>query len=196
MKDLGPSTSEAMVAEFLRAEVDSSRFGSPYAPALKALGYTREQLIDNADLSDPDANEARARMLAAFRGYGQDKFLFTRFPANAQWKRVQLDLADFEVLMYANHPDWVAVSGPGRLVVDGARNIRTATSPFKPVVLAVAERVTAGHKFADLIAVERGASLVLMEGHTRATAYAVAPILHPVTVHVARAPLMSQWLYF
>jgi hypothetical protein len=53
MIELGPATEDEMVLAFLRAEVESSRFGGPYQNCfdqLEKLGIDQKLLLDNADL--------------------------------------------------------------------------------------------------------------------------------------------------
>jgi hypothetical protein len=41
--------------------------------------------VDGADLSNDTENVTRSRLLAAYRGYGQNTALFTGFPADVEW---------------------------------------------------------------------------------------------------------------
>src|SRR5262245_54609974 len=84
--ELGPSSEAAMVLAFLQAERESPRFSW-------AIDGDSSGLLDGANLDDPEENAARARMLG-YRGFQQRDFLFRGFPADVQWRRVELEAAD------------------------------------------------------------------------------------------------------
>jgi hypothetical protein len=46
-----------------------------------------EGLLTDPDLNDEQANQARRAVLAATRGYGEDRDLFERFPVEVNWGR-------------------------------------------------------------------------------------------------------------
>jgi hypothetical protein len=79
MIELGPTTEDAMILAFLRAEVNSPRFGSVVQHWLGLLRSDRG-LIDNADLADAAQNAIRKELLGGVRGYGKDAYLFRGFP--------------------------------------------------------------------------------------------------------------------
>src|SRR5436189_6456773 len=93
MIERGPATENDMIAAFLRAEIDSSRYGRFIEPVLAEVGLDR-RIIDQPDLVDEAQNRLRKRLLA-FRGYPQE-FLFRGFPLDATWRRVGLEPRDFE----------------------------------------------------------------------------------------------------
>lgn len=63
-------------------------------------------------------------------------------------------------------------------------------------IRAVARLVESGATFPELIATENGAgSLVLLEGHTRATAYVLARRQTSVEVLVASSPRIAEWAF-
>ena len=98
MIELGAATTDQMVLCFLKAEIDSHR-QSKYMLALKAYLPDRS-LIDNADLSDPEANRSRAMILGAVRGYGHGVYLFEGSPSDVKWRRVSIAPDDFGRIKY------------------------------------------------------------------------------------------------
>jgi hypothetical protein len=78
--DIGPATENEMILAFLRAEIDSSRFGTAYAQILSNSRIDRQWLIDRADLNSDGENRARKELLGLVRGFGNDSFLFRGFP--------------------------------------------------------------------------------------------------------------------
>jgi hypothetical protein len=86
---LRESSEDEMVASFLQGELSSERFGPAVRHQLAVMGEPAE-LLTRPDLADPQANQARRDVLAATRGYGEDRELFEFFPAGVQWVRARL----------------------------------------------------------------------------------------------------------
>ena len=197
MKELGPATEHEVVLAFVRAEIDSTRFGSHYQNVLANSGLNRSRLIDDADLSNTNENHVREELLKAVRGYKANQYLFTGFPADIKWRRIELELLELGRLKYANYPTWVGLSQGTRSVVDGARNVGKMQSVETANIEAVAERIKGGDCFPELIAVQGDdQDLVLVEGHTRATAYTLAKVLSPVACLVGSSPFLKEWKFY
>ncbi len=199
MVDVGPSTESEMVLAFLRrAEIDSPRFAACYRHHLERSGATRK-LIDEANLADAAEGEIRARLLRECRGYRANQYLFQRWPLDVQWRRVRLTCEEVSRLRYANHETWVTLSAGTRRVVDGARNVLTVQTRenANAGIIAVAEQVRTGRQYPELIACQTGEeSPVLVEGHTRATAYVLAAIPGSADVLLGSSPRMRQWVFY
>jgi hypothetical protein len=198
MIERGSTTADEMVLAFLQAEVDSPRYRDYYALALTKIGATRATLIDNADLQDARQNAARSVILGAFRGYGQNRVLFAGFPIDTCWRKVSVTPAELGHFKYAKHRIWSALTRGTRLVADGATNLDTVQTDenTRVHVRAVAERLAQGDRFPPLIAVQNAGAhdTVLMEGHTRATAYALTGIPDEITVLIGSSTDMSvRW---
>jgi hypothetical protein len=163
MIDLGPATQDEMVLAFLKAELKSPRFSGEYQ-------IDQRGLIDSADLQSSSQNQARLEALQRVKG----ALVFR----DATWRRVALEKGDLTRLKYLNHPDWIELSGGTRLVSDGAKNVNSKkVSNINAHVLAIAHAVKTGARHPELIAVvgeEKGADMILTEGHARATAYVLA----------------------
>ena len=197
MIELGPATEDEMILAFLQGEIDSPRFGNAYNVILRNSGLDRTA-IAGPDLQSARENYIRHELLRVVRGYGDDSFLFQGFPADLTWRRVQLDAGDYQRLRYANHDTWVNFSGGSRVVSDGARNIAliTATEDANTNIRAVAAALQAGIRYAPLIAVDGpSGSMILIEGHTRATAY-VIECFEPFEVIIGSSPVMNNWALY
>jgi hypothetical protein len=94
---LGRSSEDEMVACFLSGELSSRRFGKHLRSGLAAAGQA-EQLLTHPDLSDAGANIARRVLLAATRGYGENRDLFENFPTQVTWTRALLSAATWSAL--------------------------------------------------------------------------------------------------
>jgi hypothetical protein len=198
MIELGPATADAMVLEFLRAEIESpTDRRRHYVDWLIRMRLTREALIDHANLESVEDNRSRAQLLGDVRGYGVNRYLFTGFPADVQWRRVAVTHEELGEFRYVNHvAGLLAVSGPSRRVIDGATNVESgATGEFCDNVRGVLERVRNGGTFPDLIAVFTG-SHILVEGNTRATAYVLAQPARAISVIMGSSPSQfSEWFF-
>jgi hypothetical protein len=199
MIEIGPATENEMVLAFLQAEIDSTRFGSTYAAILANFGIDRRLLIDRAELNSAQDNWARKELLKLVRGYRNDSLLFRGFPAAAQWRRVGLEAADWNNVKYANHPTWVSLSGGTRIVADGARNIDSVVvaEDANRNIKAVAADLITGKRYPELIGVSGLSSeIILVEGHTRATAYALAGLPECAECIVGSSPTMRTWAFY
>lgn len=190
-----------MVLAFIKAEVDSPRFGTPYQQGFEQVssrGITRHMLIDNPDLASTQQNGWRIGFLRAVRGYRANTLLFPGFPEIVSWRRVGLEPADFSRLKYANHPTWAALSGGTRLVVNGARNVdRVVVEDANDNIRSVEAALRRGVRYPELIGVDGdGGDIILVEGHTRATAYVLAQLPDRVECIVGSSPAMNNWRFY
>ena len=120
MEDLGSITEHHMVIEFVRAEVDSLTFGPYYVfPA----GWDLLSLLDNGSPTNAEQNRIRMEMLEAVRGYQGRRILFRGFPFDVTWSRCTVATEELQAFRYANYEALLELSGPSRLVRDGAARI-------------------------------------------------------------------------
>ena len=199
MRDLSPATEDAVVLAFVQAEIDSARFGPLYATLLSNSGLERGSIVDRPNLQSDRENRIRSELLTAVRGYGNRTLLFKGFPQNVTWRRVAIETEDADKLKYANYETWVQLSGGSRLVVDGAKRVEAIQvgENANENIKAVADDLRAGKRYPALIAVEsEGGSLILVEGHTRATAYVQSRIAEPIEVFVGSPPQIKLWAFY
>src|SRR5215471_16297283 len=193
MIELGAATIDDMVLAFVTAEVDSSRFGAGYRQFLANSGLSRTDLIDEPDLRNAGQNAARAQMLSACRGY-PDRDHFAGFPPDIQWRRGELEAEDLARLRYANYPEWTALSGGTGRVIDAVDKVDASADETRVTTIrGIAERFRAGEQFADLIAIHDDEYFVIVEGHARATAYAIVRPAFGLRLLVGYSPSLRQW---
>jgi hypothetical protein len=189
-----------MVAAFVQAEIDSARFSKPYREGLKYLGVGRGGLVDRPDLTNKTANDRRRLLLREIRGYGVEKYLFRGWPTDIEWWRVQVLLDELKTFKFANYQTWIDLTKGTRLVSDGAANVDTVpvAENANANIKAVAALVRQGHRFPNLIllAQQQEGPFVVMEGHTRATAYVLAGDPDPVDCLLGISQLMNSWFYW
>jgi hypothetical protein len=195
----GPATTDEVIGAFLRAEIDSSRYSLCINQTLTSLGSTA-QIIYSPDITNTSENDIRRMVLSACRGY-PDRLLYQGFPSDVTWRRVQLMSDDFENLLNANVANsqfLLGLSRTTRRVAEAAKNYAndpiTPETQHLPGVLAA---LRSGKAFDPLIAAEApGGPLVLMEGHSRAIAYAIEDRTDDVAAFVGTSPLMVEWAYY
>jgi hypothetical protein len=202
MIDLRPATADEMVLAFLQADMETpTERGNEFAAALARTGVDRALLIGtDADSNNPQQNNIRRCVLGAVRGYGWGQYLFMDFPNDTAWRLVRVTPTEVSGFKYVNHQEgWARVSGSTRLVADGVRNLdHVQNREIKGNVSAIAARLRQGDRFPALIAVQSigAADVVLLEGHTRATAYALTGLPNEVEVFVGTSAHMAGWAFF
>jgi hypothetical protein len=198
VQHLHPIPEAEMVAMFLRAELASPRFEQAILAMLERDGRDRT-IIDHPDLTEPADNRYRAQVLAEHRGYGRDEDVFESVPPDVRWYRARATKVDLAQVRYIDYDYWTELSGGSRLAVDAAERIRQGIEAFRignGAFWYLADALKAGASFPELILVgsdERG-PLVLLEGHTRLTAYFLVPECIPalLPVIVGYAPGLDQ----
>jgi hypothetical protein len=179
-----------IVAEFLRAEWDSPRFG----PRLRAL--TRDPSLVTAPRLDNEAeNDERALLLDAHRAWLRRQGLFFGLPPAIDWFAAVFGRDELLDILYIDWSWWLALSGGTRRPRDAARVIRAQEDPaaiawYEPILRARTRIIAV----TDL---ER-TRVVVMEGHARLTAYALYPerVDDEVEVLLGVAPDMAAWSQF
>lgn len=193
---IGDSSEDEMIACFLLGELTSPRFG---AGIRRALAEARQSahLLTDADLADPVANRARRDLLAATRGYGENRDVFEDFPAQVHWARAVLTPDELARVRYIEYSYWNELSDGSRLPGDAAKRIRAGVRVFgvsNERFIKAARAVRRGERFSPLIlAGPRPETLVCLEGHLRLTAYALAGFPRGVECLVGSAEAMQRW---
>lgn len=194
------ATEDEMLAAFLMAEIDSSRYG-PNIRANLAARRLERRLIDAPNMTDSVENATR-RQLIGNRGYENREALFAGFPRDVTWRRVELEAPDFDTMRYINDTKagsyWANLSDGTRLVSAGARNLRQRPAdPDTQQIGAIAQALRKGVRFPPLIAAQhREGSLILIEGHSRATAYVMEHFAGVVEAFVGSSPSMPSWVFY
>lgn len=202
-----------MISEFVRAEMDSRKgIGTIVGELMGISGLSREDL-EHADLSNPALNVARARVLAAARGW-PNRALFTGFPNLITWHRAVITLADVESLRYGTATPWDVISDDTWHMRVGAERVSGGLVPVQnPTVLeAVAnveeiitelrqERLVPGD-WPPVVAVgsaqDRHRRITFVEGHTRMTAYIATGMPVPLEIIYGETSLaqLETWVFF
>jgi hypothetical protein len=196
------SVSEAeVIATFLRAELDSPRYGDTIRELLAADGRD-VSLIARPDVANSDDNAYRDSLLGRYRGWTSRIGLFNGFPHEVAWSRVALTRDEVLSILYIDWDWWLRISGGTRRPRDAARRIRAGeipgatAEPEEPL----AARLAATEKLPGLIAVAPSdhSKLVLLEGHVRLTAYALFPSYLPpeLEIYLGVSDEIEAWSEF
>jgi hypothetical protein len=189
---------EEMVAAFLKTEIASERFGKDILALLERDGVGRD-IIDSPDIRNEEHNAYRAALLGDYRGYRQNRDLFTDYPENAPWYRAVLTKQELAKVRYIDYSYWNEISNGTRLPVEAAKTVRTGREIYGQSTegfLKMAQALCDGAQFPELILVGTSPDdLIVMEGHVRLTAYFLAPECLPeeLTVLVGFAPEFASW---
>ena len=166
-----------MIATYLRAEVDSPRFGRYITEKLERDSRPRG-VVSQPDLDSAGDNAYRRRIFGEYRGYGRDVSLFYAFPADVQWQRVLLSREELQAVKYLRIDYWDQLSGGSRLVADGARGVRQGNEVLgqsNANFWSAADGLATGAVFPEPILVQTTDGLVVLEGHLRLTASLLRP---------------------
>lgn len=184
-----------MISAFLLAELGSPIWSQPILSLLR----THVGIVTAPSVNDPVESLIRRLVLAAYRGYGLDTYLFQGIPDDIIWSRSLVTASELGGFRYANCEPWAALAGGSRLVRDGAKRLDLGPSDRAASVRAVESGILQGGTYPPLIALgsESGGDHVLAEGHTRATAYvrALAPS-DEVELLVGHSTAMPGWAYW
>jgi hypothetical protein len=199
MRLLRAITEDEMVSVFLKTEINSVRFEPQILALLHRDGKDRN-VVDTPDLSNAQENTYRMRLLGDFRGYRRNAGLFIGFPDRVEWHRAVLTPDELIRVRYIDYSYWNELSSGMRLPTFAAETVRAGKVIYGQNTqgyLELAKELCRGARFPELIltAVSPIAPLVVMEGHVRLTAYALALDCLPpmMEVVVAFSPDFSQW---
>lgn len=177
MKILGQSSEEEMIIEYLRAEISSKRFSDNVREAMKRLGLN-ERIVLSADLQSQEENEKRRELLGAVRGHGRDESMFERFPAVTDWKLCSFSQNDLEKIRYIHYSYWSELAGGTHRPTDAAERIRGGVCVYgqsNEGFIRAASHIRNGGAFPTMFFLTADyEDFVIVEGHLRMTAYAMA----------------------
>ena len=187
-----------MIAAFVAAEVDSRRFRERLLAEASALGFT-DGVLRVRDTSVPERNDRRRELLVRYRGWGTDRSVFGGLPTHdVEWWAATIT---WEGLRHVDVIEYMRELCPGlptRRLLD---LVELGITPAEDAdVAATAEAIGSGRVPVDPILVaEPGLGrFVILEGHTRLSAYAlvgaaVAPSIDVIVGVTARAAEWSEW---
>lgn len=189
-----------MIAVFLRAELDSGRYGEKLRGFLSRDGRDLD-VLRRPDLDDPAANDYRRGLLDEYRAYERREGLFGGFPRQVEWFRAVLSRDEVLDILFINWDWWLTISDGTRRPRDAARRIRDgfvpgSTEEHEPLAAALRDKPPPP----ELIVATTPAHspLVVVEGHFRLTAYALFPDYVPdeLEILLGVSDDMADWCQF
>ena len=178
MNILRTSSEEEMISEFLKAEYHSERFSERIKKVMKEL-LLDESIILSADLNNANENIARKKLLGEFRGYGLNRKLFENFPNEIQWSLCNFESHDLVNIRYIDYSYWNELSKGTHSPLTAAQTILDGTEIYNQSnegFLRAAEYIKSGGKFLrPILLTSDSEHFVIVEGHLRITAFALAP---------------------
>lgn len=177
MRILRDTSEDEMILTFLKEELDSRRFCEPILKALNDVGAS-EELIRDGDIKSERQNALRSQVLGLFRGY-PDREIFENYPRNIVWKYAAFEVDDLSKLRYVDYDYWNGLSKGTSSPVKAAETISKGEEIYgisNQYYLDGKTLLEQGKSFPPLIVLTCGNDVyLLLEGHCRATAYALLP---------------------
>lgn len=178
MNILRASSEEEMIAEYLKAEYRSERFSESIKEVMNGLSFN-ESIILSADLNSAAENAARKKLLGEFRGYGLNRELFERFPTEISWSLCNFVNSDLNRIRYIDYSYWNELSQGTHSPLKAVQTVLSGIEVYgqsNAGFVKAAEFIKGGGKFPKTILLTSDFEhFVIMEGHLRITAYALAP---------------------
>ena len=202
MRAIARVTEAEVIAEFLRAEIDSPRFGPRIAARIDTDGRS-EAVVRAPDTSNADENAYRASLLHGYRGVGGSAPLLEGLPDRIDWWRVAIPRDALGDIRYIDYPYWNELSAGTRSPRVAAERIEagiTAQGRPNEAFVALAARLCEGDDLGMPILIATGpdAPAIILEGHTRVTAMLLRPDCLPaeVELYVGYADGVRTWMYY
>ena len=193
-------TADRMIAEFLKAELHSSRFRAGSLKALSMLEY-REELIENPNYDDEEQNVRRAKVLKLCRGW-PDEGLFTNFPTGLKWHIGTIDQNELSQ-SYRLKSSGNMTDGE-RLLSETVKRLKKGgvVNNINPALInQIILEIEAQKLLPPIILVGENfkGKKVLVEGHSRSIAYVYvdkSQLPEYIPVIIGLSTKISEWQYF
>ena len=200
MNYLRESSEDEMISEFLKAEYLSERFSEQIKTEMSIL-LIDERMVLSADIESANENARRKKLLSEFRGYGLNQEMFERFPAVTAWNLCSFSSDDLERIRYIDYSYWNELSAGTHFPMAAAETIRKGITIYgqdNDGFLRAAEYIRSGGIFPRMFFLTSDFDkFVIVEGHLRMTAYALAPeCFNQVEVIVGKCDgdELSNWM--
>lgn len=172
MKILGKSSENEMIALFLKGELTSKRFSKELLKIISDFNVNLNT-ISIYDLNNKTDNDLRKLVLRLYRGYGDNKEIFTNFPTEIDWYWCRLEREDIQKIKYIDYDYWTELTNGTRYTIDSKENILNGKEIFgvsnKPFVEG-ANFLKKGGVFPPIIVLAANDSndeMIVLEGHSR-----------------------------
>ncbi|HEV2034089.1 MAG TPA: hypothetical protein VGU71_07810 [Candidatus Dormibacteraeota bacterium] len=206
MEDQGVATEDQVILAWLQAEIESVAFqqyiaGEPPNPVYLAQVLKASR---KPNLGDAEQNELRRQIITKTHGLGLGTLSFEGLANDLHWRKLRASSLEVGELLYANrHPAWSVLAPVSRKVAEGAANVgHVFTGDLtNMLVLALALKISESNPvpaLPEVICLKRpDGHLVILEGHTRATAIVLEGhrFKKGVSIYVGEGPSVTSWAY-
>jgi hypothetical protein len=206
MEDKGVATEDQVILAWLQAEIESVAFqqyiaGEPPNPVYLA------QVLKTArkpNLGDAEQNKVRREIISRTHGFGLGTLSFEGLANDLHWRKMRASSQEVGELLYATrHPAWAALAPVSRKVAEGAANVgHVFTGDLtNMLVLALALKISESNPvpaLPEVICLQRpDGRMVILEGHTRATAIVLEGhrFKKGVGVYAGEGPSVARWAF-
>lgn len=197
MRVIETVSEDLIVAEFLRAEINSPRWQKYILPPLARDGRSRD-IVDNPNVGCASDNMYRATLLA-YRGY-RNQFIFSGLPKNVRWLSVSMDQKDLKVTKVMNRSPWPEFTGGTRLAGDAANRFKSGTiaDPVAKDIALTATSLSQGNALPSIIMLGKDISQarVIFEGHVRSMAILTSGGPEEFIAFLGISPEMQNWSFY
>lgn len=170
MKILKKISENEMIAEFLKGEIKSKRFGKDITGALEKEKKSKNIII-GPNLNNKRENTFRKKLLFKVR-----KEFFEGFPADIRWYEAIIQKQELKKVKYIDFSYWNKLSDETRLPIRAAKNVKAGIKIFdvsNKGFFEIQSEIKKGKKMPLMIfiAQNKKSQIVILEGHARLTAY-------------------------
>jgi len=202
MEDLGAASEDQVILAWLQAEIDSIEFqqyivGDPPNPAFLSLALKAAR---SPNLRDSEQNVLRRRIITQAHGFGEGTGKFEGLANDIKWRRLRLLPQEVAEMQYANAGGaWALLAPATRKVAEGVTNVGHVFTGDATNMLVLSLAAAICHlekKVPPVVALRRpDGRLVILEGHTRATAIVLESHRFPrgAEVYAGESPSVAAW---
>lgn len=199
MEILEQISEDQVIAEFLKGEINSKRFGKKILRILDQDNRVHSVIL-NPNFNNEQDNLYRRILLGKTRGYGKNREMFQNFPKDVIWSRALFHKRDLAKVKYINYSYWKEISNNTRLPREAAKKIIKGEKTFdvsNELFFDILSLIEQKERFTRMIFVARNrkSRVVILEGHARLTAYFIAPEYIPksMEVFIGFSDEMPKW---
>ena len=176
VKTIKESNEAEMILEFLKGEINSSRFNDDLNKVIEELEIDKN-IINNGDTNNIEENSLRFKVMKLYRGYPDSK-LFKNFPKINKWKYMELNSNDIDNIYYINYDYWNELSNNTSKPVEASKVIKSGKTIYgisnKPFFDGFES--LKNNKFPPIILItSNDEKYLIIEGHSRMTIYGFDP---------------------
>ncbi|MDO8538161.1 MAG: hypothetical protein Q7S21_04715 [archaeon] len=190
---------DKMISEFLKAEINSKRFGKKILNALRKRRKTK-RIVLSPNLKDKKENQYRKQLLGIVRGFGKNKDLFENFPKKVKWEKGSIKKSELKKVKFIDYSYWNELSNNTRTPTEAAKNVKSGVKAFNVSnrgFYQILSEIKKGKKLPLIIFVAKNkkSRIVVLEGNARLTAYFLEPKYLPnkMEVIIGYSKTMQKW---